>query len=280
VTSSHPSTTTFPQFLADEHGLYRTRPTSFLLAFLTQAVGVAVLIAIAAYVTNHPPQISRRVGAMIEGPIAFPFTPEKPGGHGGGGTHDKFAASRGALPRMTLEDALAPPEAVLLNQRPKLPEPASVVALSAAPLPPPGQLGDPLSAVPGPLSNGPGVGGGIGNNHGGGVGPGGGPGFGPYEQGNLYRPGVGGVTPPSPLYAPDPDYSDAARKAKYQGSVILWLVVGADGRPHNLRVARSLGMGLDEKALDAVRQWRFQPATLNRQPVAVEINVEVSFRLY
>jgi TonB family protein len=88
------------------------------------------------------------------------------------------------------------------------------------------------------------------------------------------------VSPPSALYAPDPDYSDAARKTKYQGSVILWLVVGADGRAHNLRVARSLGMGLDEKALEAVRQWRFQPATLNGQPVAVEINVEVSFRLY
>ena len=62
--------------------------------------------------------------------------------------------------------------------------------------------------------------------------------------------------------------------------MILWLVVGADGLPHHLRVARSLGMGLDEKALDAVRLWRFQPATLNGQPVAVEINVEVSFRLY
>ena len=62
--------------------------------------------------------------------------------------------------------------------------------------------------------------------------------------------------------------------------MILWLVVGADGLPHNLRVARSLGMGLDEKALDAVRLWRFQRATLNGQPVAVEINVEVSFRLY
>jgi TonB family protein len=101
-----------------------------------------------------------------------------------------------------------------------------------------------------------------------------------YDQGNLYRPSVGRVTPPTPLYAPDPDYSDAARKAKYQGSVILWLVVGADGRPHNLRVARSLGMGLDEKALEAEREWRFQPATLDRQPAAVEINLAVSFRWY
>jgi protein TonB len=280
MTSSHPSATMFSQFLAEEHGLYRARPTSFLLAFLTQAVGVAVVIAIAAYLANHPPEIGRRVGALIEGPISFPFTSEKPGGHGGGGTHDKLAASPGALPLMSLEDQLAPPEAVLLNQRPKLPEPPSVMALSAVPLPPPGQLGDPLSAVSGPVSNGPGSEGGIGSDQGGGVGPRGGPGFGPYDQGNVYRPGVGGVTPPSPLYAPDPDYSDAARKAKYQGSVILWLVVGADGLPHHLRVARSLGMGLDEKALDAVRLWRFQPATLNGQPVAVEINVEVSFRLY
>ncbi len=280
MTSSDPSTTIFRQFLADEHGLYRARPTSFLLAFLTQGVGVAVLVAMAAYLTNHPPAIGRRLGALIEGPISFPFTPEKPGGHGGGGTHDKLAASRGALPLMTLEDQLAPPEAVLLNQRPKLPEPPSVMALSAVPLPPPGLFGDPLSAVPIPPSNGPGGGGGIGSDHGGGVGTRAGPGFGPYDQGNVYRPGVGGVSPPSPLYAPDPDYSEAARQAKYQGSVILWLVVGADGRAHNLRVARSLGMGLDEKALDAVRQWRFQPATRNGQPVAVEINVEVSFRLY
>jgi hypothetical protein len=130
-----------PQFLAGEDGLYRARPTSFVWAFLTQTAGVAVLIAIAAYVANHPSEIGRRVGVMIEAPISFPFTPEKPGGHGGGGTHDKLAASRGALPAMTLAVPLAPPEAVLLNQRPLLPEPASVMALSAVPLPPPGRLG-------------------------------------------------------------------------------------------------------------------------------------------
>ena len=90
----------------------------------------------------------------------------------------------------------------------------------------------------------------------------------------------GGGTRPRAIYDPDPDYSDAARKAKYQGSVVLWLVVGADGLPHNIRVQRSLGMGLDEKAVAAVSTWRFQPATLNGQPVAVEVNVEVSFRLY
>ena len=112
------------------------------------------------------------------------------------------------------------------------------------------------------------------------MGPHSGPGFGPYDAGNIFRPGIGGVTQPRAIYDPDPDYSEAARKAKYQGSVVLWLVVGTDGLPHNLRVQRSLGMGLGEKAIAAVSTWRFQPATLNGKPVAVEINVQVSFRLY
>jgi periplasmic protein TonB len=62
--------------------------------------------------------------------------------------------------------------------------------------------------------------------------------------------------------------------------VSLWMVVGLDGRAHNIRVQRSLGMGLDQKAIDAVNRWRFEPATLNGKPVAVEIAVEVNFRLY
>ena len=97
--------------------------------------------------------------------------------------------------------------------------------------------------------------------------------------GGVYRVG-GGVTAPRALYAPDPEYSDAARKAKYQGTVVLWVVIGADGRPRDIRVVRSLGMGLDEKAVEAVRMWRFEPARKDGQPVAVQMNVEVSFRLY
>ena len=82
------------------------------------------------------------------------------------------------------------------------------------------------------------------------------------------------------LSAPDPEYSEEARKAKYQGTVVLWVVVGPDGRAHGMRVARSLGMGLDEQALDAVKRWRFEPSMKDGQPVAVQINVEVNFRLY
>ncbi len=88
------------------------------------------------------------------------------------------------------------------------------------------------------------------------------------------------MTAPRVLYAPDPEFSEEARKAKYQGTVVLWVVVGADGRTHDIRVQRSLGMGLDEKAIEAIRHWRFEPARKDGTPVAVQVNVEVNFRLY
>ena len=90
----------------------------------------------------------------------------------------------------------------------------------------------------------------------------------------------GGVTTPRAIYAPDPEFSEEARKAKFQGTVVLWLVVGTDGRTHEVRVFRSLGMGLDEKAIEAIRQWRFEPGRKDGIPVAVQVNVEVNFRLY
>ena len=88
------------------------------------------------------------------------------------------------------------------------------------------------------------------------------------------------MTPPKATYAPDPQYSEEARKARFEGTVVLWLVVDADGLPQKIKVQRSLGMGLDEQAIKAVSQWRFQPATKNGTPVPVIINVEVNFRLY
>jgi TonB family protein len=134
-----------------------------------------------------------------------------------------------------------------------------------------------------PPSNGTGSGGGIGNGRGTGVGFGTGAGFGPGEGGgfgnDIFRVG-GGVTAPREIYAPDPEYSEQARKAKYQGTVLLWVVIGADGRIHDVHVQRSVGMGLDEKAVDAVRNWRFEPARKDGRAVAVQINIEVNFRLY
>lgn len=90
----------------------------------------------------------------------------------------------------------------------------------------------------------------------------------------------GGVSAPKVLYDPDPEYSEEARKVKYHGTVVRWLVVSPEGKPQQIRVQRSLGMGLDEKAIDAVRQWRFEPARKDGQPVPAMINLEVNFRLF
>ncbi|MFZ0284227.1 MAG: energy transducer TonB [Terriglobales bacterium] len=95
----------------------------------------------------------------------------------------------------------------------------------------------------------------------------------------VYKVGDG-VSPPVPVYSPNPKYSKQARHAKYQGICVLWLVVGADGHPYDIKVSRTLRYGLDEKAIEAVRKWRFKPATKNGKPVAVEVSVEVNFHLY
>lgn len=159
----------------------------------------------------------------------------------------------------------------------------TVVAPPLLHLPQTGALGDPLSAVLGPPSNGPGFGGGIGSGSGGGIGSGSGPGVGPGRGGGmgggLYRVG-GGVSAPRPIYSPDPEYSEEARKAKYQGTLVLWVIVGPDGSTHDIRVQRSLGMGLDEKAIESVRTWKFEPARKNGVAVAVMVNIEITFHLF
>lgn len=88
------------------------------------------------------------------------------------------------------------------------------------------------------------------------------------------------VLSPQPLYQPDPDYSVKAREAKYQGTLVLLVVVDTTGRVSRIKFARTLGLGLDEKAVEKVETWKFKPATRDGQPVAVEVNVEVSFQLW
>jgi|ERR1700686_1149773 len=90
----------------------------------------------------------------------------------------------------------------------------------------------------------------------------------------------GGVSAPRAIYNPSPTFSKKARKAKHQGTCVLLLVVGTDGKPRDIRVVRMLGLGLDEEAIKAVKKWTFEPALKDGQPVPVQINVEVNFRLY
>jgi TonB family protein len=212
----------------------------------------------------------------------LPAAPDQAGGGGGGGGADKLQGSKGNPPRFALEQ-ITPPMVVVPNANPILPAEPTVVGPPRLSFPQTSQMGDPLTGILGPPSNGIGTGGGIGNSIGGGVGGGHGPGVGPGHGGGIggevYRPG-GGVQMPRAIYDPEPDYSEEARKAKYQGTVILQVVIDAEGYPRDIRTARTLGLGLDEKAIEAVRTWRFQPAMKDGRAVAVLVNIEVSFRLY
>jgi TonB family protein len=144
-------------------------------------------------------------------------------------------------------------------------------------------FGDPLAKMltgsggPGGGSGiGSGTGTGIGSGEGGGLGPGSGGGTG----GGAYHPGTGGVGYPSCVYCPDPKYSEEARKAKYQGTVVLQAVITPDGRATEIQVVKGPGLGLEEKAVEAVKQWRFKPANgPGGKPVPVIVPIEVTFRL-
>jgi bla regulator protein blaR1 len=95
----------------------------------------------------------------------------------------------------------------------------------------------------------------------------------------IYHIG-GDVSAPKLIYAPDPEFTDKARKAKYQGVCVLSLIVDAQGKPKEIKVVRHLEMGLDQKAIEAVRQYKFTPALLHGKPVAVDVHIEVNFRIY
>lgn len=130
--------------------------------------------------------------------------------------------------------------------------------------------------------NGAGMGGGIGNGKGGGIGNGNGPGAGNGSGGGsgggVYRPG-GDVSNPIPISKPEPQYSEEARKAKWGGTVLLSLVVDETGHTRDIKVVKPLGLGLDEKAIEAVSKWTFIPGKKNGKPVAVAAQIEVTFRL-
>jgi len=256
---------------------------SFYLSFLINTLVTIIAIYVSYYVASHHQQIKQQLTSVAIELSPYVLQPSKSesGGGGGGGDRDKLAASKGTLPKQSREQ-FTPPVVVVRNEHPKLPVEPTVVAPQVM-MTNLSNIGDPLSKIMGPPSNGVGSGGGVGSGSGGGVGSGRGPGVGPGWGGGIgggpYRVG-GGVSAPRILYQPDPEYSEEARKAKYQGTVVLWVVVGADGRTKDIRVQRSLGLGLDEKAIEAVKTWKFEPARKDGQPVAVQINVEVNFRLY
>ena len=95
----------------------------------------------------------------------------------------------------------------------------------------------------------------------------------------IYHVG-NGTSPPRPIYTPEPEFSEEARHARFQGVVVMTVVVNKTGNIVRIKLARAVGKGLDENAMEELKTWRFEPATRKGQPVAVEMNIEVAFNLY
>jgi TonB family protein len=206
------------------------------------------------------------------------------GGGGGGGDRSIIEASKGKLPKIE-KDPVVPPM-VQTFDKPKIAMPAAIDVQKDIKLPDNPELQNigMKAGVNVVLSNGTGSGGGMGNGSGGGLGSGNGIGYGPGSGwntgGGLAQVG-GRVSAPVPLFEPEAEFSDEARRAKYQGVCLVGLIVDAQGNPQNVHIVRTLGMGLDEKAMEAVRKYKFKPAMKDgKTPVAVYVNVEVNFRLY
>jgi periplasmic protein TonB len=269
-----------PTLFGAGYGTYEVQRKNYVLSFLLHIAAMAVIVAATLLITKDQPIVKKYIGVIPLSDYILPAAPDQAGGGGGGGAREKLTASQGAPPKPAKEE-FTPPTVIVRQEPPKLAAEPTVIVPPQIKLAD-ASLGDALSKIQIP-SNGIGSAAGIGEGSSTGVGAGRGPGVGQGYGGGIgggaYRVG-GGVSAPRTLYAPDPEYSEEARKAKYQGVVVLWVVVGPDGRVHDMRVARPLGLGLDEKALEAVKAWRFEPARKDGQAVAVQVNIEVNFRLY
>jgi len=267
---------------------YRMQAGSWVNSALVHVIAILLLLLPYIIMNLHQPV---KAASKLEAVDISPYLPNLPpahgkraGGGGGGGDRSPTPASKGAVPKFS-KMQLAPPMAVIPNLTPKLEVAPTLLGAPELKLP---QMssnmpwGDP-NGVAGPASNGPGFGGGIGSGEGGGIGSGKGGGLGPGEGGGVgggvYSVG-GGVSEPVPIYKPEPAYSEEARKAKYQGTVVLMIIIDAGGNVTDCRVVKPLGLGLDEKAVETVRTWKFKPALRNGTPVPVRVDVEVSFRLF
>jgi len=255
--------------VATLHGLYSPHKT--VAGIGSVLIHVAVVTLLLAAGSLPPVQKAMKEFVPLFAPDLKPLQP-KPKveqSKGGGGSPQKTAETKGELPKVAPKSFVPP---IRPQDDPKLALSPTIVApdmpnISST------NYGNPLAGL-GISSVGNGIGTGIGGGTGPGVGPGRGGGFGGF----AYKIG-GGVSAPVPVFKPEPEYSEEARKAKWQGAVLLELVVDADGVPQNIKVIRSLGLGLDQKAIEAVQKWRFKPGQKDGKAVPVSANIEVNFRL-
>jgi len=250
--------------------------------------GTILIVAFAFGVVKVVDQVKKNNLNLTDidvGVFKGPTKDKMAGGGGGGGDHSIVDASKGKLPKFE-KNPIEPPQVQKVD-KPLLPMDVAInvqqdLKLPDNPMLP--NIGMKNSVNVRLDSNGQGGGGGMGTGTGGGIGPGNGNGYGPGSGGNygggLYSVG-GGVSTPVLIHSVEAEFSDEARRAKYQGVCLVSIIVDRNGVPQNPRVVRPLGMGLDEKALEAIKQYRFKPAMKDgKTPVPVMINVEIDFRLY
>lgn len=253
---------------------------SHSLALHSLVLVLAVVPLLSWFTTPQPPGIP-----LISNPLWAPedlrAAAEPSKGGGNGGRHEPDPPTRGSLPRPHPWQ-FTPPIVRIVKPDPVLPIEPTIAGVPDLRLAPPELTqGSPFMQFD-TSSAGPSGPAGIGDGPGTTVGPGGkGPGAGPGNNGEgVYRPGTRGIGLPECVYCPLPVYSAEAVKAKYQGPVMLRVVVSADGRVSDCSVVQSPGLGLDEKAIEAVRKWTFRPS---RGPggklVEVAVFIEVTFRL-
>jgi periplasmic protein TonB len=276
--------TSRPVAVGDPMATHRD-PTSTTLAFIMHVV---VITAILWFTMTARPHVVPAKAVMIT-PITFrPYIPPtvpapKPmGGGGGGGEHKLIEPSKGHLPPVAKLQTAAPQ--LIKIDHPKLAQPESIqmqaIKLPDNNMPNVGMPQSPQVAMASQGSGsgsgfGQGLGGGIGSGHGAGLGQGLGGGYG----GGIMSVGAG-VSAPQLLNHVEPDFTNEARQAHYQGVVEIQLIVDSNGNPENMQIVKHLGMGLDQKAIDAVRQYKFHPAMFQGHPVPVRLVVDVDFRLY
>jgi periplasmic protein TonB len=263
--------------------MYASPARSTLLSGALHAAAIALIL----FTTGVKPSLVKSTGhTTLITPLdllKYDITaPQRDDAGGGGGMRAKTAASIGNLPTRALKQFLAP-MVKSENSNPILTIEPTIIADPEIAVPQLNlaQFGDP-HGVPGPPSAGRGGGGGIGDGYGTGVGPGEGAGAGPGRDGGIASGQLGfqgSRTEPVLLWKAEPEYSDEARKAKMQGSVIMHVEIDVRGQVQNIAVAQGLGLGLDERAIAAVRKWKFRAGTRNGKPVPTNALIQVTFRL-
>ena len=256
--------------MADDRG-YRGR----VWALAMHGVAILLIGAIVRAQVGLRTPVQPMVDVALTAPPKMPVRASVMAG--GGGQHELTPATKGAPPKfaeMPVIPPMAPPKAPPMME-------AKIHVDPAIDVQPDVKMRSDLPQIG--VANSPVVGMSLGNGHGSGVGSGNGDGYGPGWGGGMgggVKQVGGGVSEPVVIYQVDPEFSEEARKAKAQGSVTVDLLVDAQGRPSHVHAVSGIGMGLNEKAEEAVRQYRFKPAMENGRPVTVEMNVVVVFEIF